>query len=223
MGKRHPLHEMDKHSRAMPDQAAQVASAFMKACDEFVTRFSMAPDKLQARVNAGLAEYQEYRDYRERPEYAVMGRAQAEAGRNDLRNTVFPRRDSDRRPPSAADAKIQAFTDFAAELAERRDIDAAARFLTRTRNSEGPRAADAREFAAKFYEAARGDIDLLVRNGGGLMYLLAGCLVGKSTDEMFASPLLAMLGPHVKAYVGALAAVETKAPVIASRWSIEDS
>ncbi|MDB5854076.1 MAG: hypothetical protein JWR22_2117 [Herminiimonas sp.] len=207
----------------MPDQAAQVASAFMKACDEFVTRFSMAPDKLQARLNAGMAEYREYRDYREHPEYAVMGRAQAEAGRNDLRNTVFPRRDSDRRPPNAADAKIQAFTDFAAELAERRDIDAAARFLTRTRNSDGPRAADAREFAAKFYEAARGDIDLLVRNGGGLMYLLAGCLVGKSTDEMFASPLLGMLGPHVKAYVGALTAVETKAPVIASRWSTEDS
>jgi hypothetical protein len=161
-------------------------------------------------LNAGLAANQKDGDM------AVRG---AEAARNVLRNTVFPRRGGDRRPPNAADANIQAFADFAKEFVGRRGVDAAAKFLNNTRNSDGPRAMDAREFAAKFYEAARGNVDLLVRNGGGMIYLLAGCLAGKAANEMFTSPLIAGLGPQVKAFVGVLAGMETNVPAISSRMT----
>lgn len=174
----------------------------------------MAPDKLQKRLNVESMEH---------PEDGATARSRAEAGRNMLRNSVFPRCGADRRPPDLADAKLQAFVDFAGDVAERGERDAAAMLLTKTRNGDGPRAVAAREFAATFYEAAGGNVDLMVRNGGGMIYLLAGCLAGKSANEMFAAPLIAMLGPQVKEFVSVLAGVETGAPTISSRKSREKS
>jgi hypothetical protein len=211
--KRHPLYALSKHMPDKPDAMAQVEQAFMAACNEFINRFSMAPDKLKMRLSAGLAEYPD-------DDTALLS---AEAPRNMLRNTVFPRRAQDRRPPDAADAKIQAFSDFAQGLLGRQDVDAASKFLNKTRNSDGPRAVDARQFATQFYEAARGDIDLLVRNGGGMIYLLAGCLAGKTADTMFASPLIARMGSQVKAFIGLLAAGESDPPSISTRRSRKDS
>lgn len=174
----------------------------------------MAPDKLQKRLNAESMDY---------PDDGVAARRGAEAGRNNLRNSVFPRRGADRRPPDLADVKIQAFVDIADDVAERGETDAAAMFLNKTRNSDAPRAVAAREFAATFYEAAAGNVDLIVRNGGGMIYLLAGCLAGKSANEMFASPLIAMLGPQVKEFISVMAGVEMDAPTISSRKSREKS
>lgn len=174
----------------------------------------MSPDKVQERVNAISVEHS-----------IDAGEASsvAESGRNMLRNLVFPRRGADHRPPDLADAKLQAFVDFADDFAGRRDRDAAAKLLSKTRNGDGSRAVAAREFAAKFCEAASGDVDLIVRNGGGMIYLLAGCLAGKSANEMFATPPMALLGPQVKEFISALAGVETGAPTISSRKSREKS
>jgi len=52
-----------------------------------------------------------------------------------------------------------------------------------------------------------------------MIYLLAGCLAGKSAKEMFAAPLIAMLGPQVKEFINVLAGVEMDAPTISSRKS----
>lgn len=118
----------------------------------------MAPDKLQKRVNAESMDH---------PDDGVAARSGVEAGRNMLRNSVFPRHGADRRPPDLADVKLQAFADIVDEVAERGERNAAAILLRKTRNSDAPRAVAAREFAATFYEAAGGDVDLIVRNGGG--------------------------------------------------------
>lgn len=56
-----------------------------------------------------------------------------------------------------------------------------------------------------------------------MIYLLAGCLTGISANEMFAAPLIAMLGPQVKEFICALAGMERDAPTISSRKSREKS
>lgn len=174
----------------------------------------MSPDKVQERVNAISVEHS-----------IDAGEASsvAESGRNVLRNSVFPPRGADRGQTDLDEAKLQAFADFAGDFAGRRGRDAAARLLNKTRHGDGPRAVAAREFAAKFCEAASGDVDLIVRNGGGMIYLLAGCLAGKSVNEMFATPPIALLGPQVKEFMSALAGAKTGAPTISSRKSRDKS
>lgn len=214
VAKGHPLYGMSKATVAKSGAAPEVGQAFVAACNEFVQRFSMTPDKLQARLTAAAEDSEDDEN---------RARISAEAGRNTLRNTVFPRRGADRRPPDSADEKVQAFADFAAEFAGRPTSAEAATLLSKARKAHTPRAMAAREFAAQFYDVAGSNVDLLVRNGGGWMYLLAGCLAGKAVHEMFATPMVAMLGPQVKEFVSLLARPDTDEPSISVRKSREKS